>query len=89
MDEDRPICKKCSGMVAMKGGNTSNLLSHLRNAHPEIYRRMKGDEERSKLNEKTTAAAEQQQMQEGAIVRGAPYARNSKRWERLTNVLHG
>ena len=48
VNEDRPICKKCSRTVATKSGNTSNLLSHLRNAHPEVYRRIKGGEGSSK-----------------------------------------
>ena len=41
VNKDRPICKKCPRTVATKSGNTSSLLLHLRNAHPEVYRRMK------------------------------------------------
>ena len=39
------------------------------------------------MNKKTTAAAGQQQMLEGAIARGTLYARNSKWWGRLTNAV--
>ena len=82
MKEDHSICKNCSRTVATKSGNTSNLLSHLRNARPEVYKRMKGSEGSSK-----TATGGQQQTLEGAIARSTPYARNSKRWEKLTNAI--
>ncbi|XP_063075257.1 histone H3.v1 isoform X2 [Engraulis encrasicolus] len=40
--EDRhPICKTCGRRIAAKGGNTTNLMSHLRDRHPELFRRMK------------------------------------------------
>ena len=87
VDDDHPICKKCSRMVATKDGNTSNLLLHLCNVHPDAYQRTKGVDGSLKWNEKTTAAAGQQQMLEEVVARGTPYAQNSKRWERLTNVV--
>uniref|UniRef100_A0A1X7VJI2 BED-type domain-containing protein n=1 Tax=Amphimedon queenslandica TaxID=400682 RepID=A0A1X7VJI2_AMPQE len=40
-EEDRPICKICSKIVISEGGNTSNLLSHIRIKHPEEYQRLK------------------------------------------------
>ena len=40
VNEDHPTSKKYSQTVATKGGNTSNLLLHLRNSHPKIYWRM-------------------------------------------------
>ena len=48
---------------------------------------MKGGEGISKSKAKSTADARQQQTLEGAIAKGTPYARSSKRWERLTNAV--
>lgn len=86
VNEDRPFCKKCLRTVATKSGNTSNLLSHLRNAHPEVYKRMKGGEGSSKTAEKRATGGQQQTL-EGVIARSTPYARNSKRWEKLMNAI--
>ena len=35
--EDQPVCRKCYKRVRAKHGNTSNLLSHLRDNHPDEY----------------------------------------------------
>jgi len=35
--EDVAVCRKCYQHVRAKGGNTSNLLSHLRIHHPTIH----------------------------------------------------
>ncbi len=34
---DHPKCRVCHQDVATKDGNTSNLYSHLKNRHPELY----------------------------------------------------
>ena len=34
---DRPKCRVCQQEVAAKDGNTSNLTSHLKNRHPDLY----------------------------------------------------
>ena len=34
---DRPICRVCQQEVAAKDGNTSNLYSHLKDRHPDLY----------------------------------------------------
>ena len=70
--------------MATKSGNTSNLLSHLRNARPEVYKRMKGGEGSSKTAEKKATGGQQQTL-EGAIARSTHG--NSKRWEKLTNAI--
>ncbi|XP_055038585.2 uncharacterized protein [Misgurnus anguillicaudatus] len=38
VEDNFPICKKCSRKVAVKHGNTSNMFSHLRNHHPIQFR---------------------------------------------------
>ena len=30
-----PVCKVCGKVVPAKGGNTSNLITHLRDHHPD------------------------------------------------------
>lgn len=36
-EEDRPVCRTCKKAVPAKGGNTSNLLTHLRDHHPDLH----------------------------------------------------
>ena len=38
---DSLICKICHTQVRAKSGNTSNLLSHLKNKHTHIYKELK------------------------------------------------
>ena len=35
--EDKPVCRSCQKTVLAKGGNTTNLLTHLRDHHPDLY----------------------------------------------------
>ena len=35
--EDKPVCLACKKIVLAKGGNTSNMLTHLRDHHTELY----------------------------------------------------
>ena len=32
-----PMCRSCGKSVPVKGGNTTNLLTHLRDRHPDLY----------------------------------------------------
>ena len=36
IEDGYPICRKCVKRVAAKKGNTSNLMSHLRDHHPPL-----------------------------------------------------
>ena len=36
-EEERPICRTCKKAVPAEGGNTSNLLTHLRDHHPDLH----------------------------------------------------
>ena len=36
-EEERLFCRSCKWAVAAKSGNTSNLLTHLRDHHPDLY----------------------------------------------------
>ena len=35
--DDQPICRKCNKRVRVKHRNTTNLLAHLRDNHPEEF----------------------------------------------------
>ena len=37
-NEARPVCRTCYKQIMCKGGNTSNLFSHLRDKHPALYK---------------------------------------------------
>ena len=41
MDENKPVCKICHREVAVKGGNTTNLFSHLKQKHFKEYSELK------------------------------------------------
>ena len=36
-EEERSICRTCKKAVLAKGGNTSNLLTHLRDHYPDLH----------------------------------------------------
>ena len=36
-EEQKPVCQTCHRSVPVKGGNTSNLMAHLKEHHPELY----------------------------------------------------
>ncbi len=36
LEDGYPVCKKCGRRVAAKGGNTSNMFSHIREHHPSV-----------------------------------------------------
>ena len=35
--EDKTVCRACNKTVLAKGGNISNMLTHLHDHHPELY----------------------------------------------------
>ena len=35
-EEKKPVCRSCGKVVLAKGGNTTNLLTHLRDHHPQL-----------------------------------------------------
>ena len=37
IQDDKPVCQTCIREVPAKGGNTSNLMAHLREHHPDLY----------------------------------------------------
>ena len=39
ISNDKVICRVCCGSVTAKGGNTSNLFSHLKGHHPKSIKK--------------------------------------------------
>lgn len=83
------ICKLCfrsSGSlpkpVASQSGNTSNLLSHLRNHHPDVYSQLKVT-----MAAKETNKAHEQSTIISAFAGAQPYTRGSKKWKELTSSV--
>jgi len=37
IEDGYPVCSTCRKKIAVKGGNMSNLLSHLRDHHSQLY----------------------------------------------------
>ena len=80
-DKDSRICRKS---ILARGGNTSNLSSHLRNHHPKEYAAViKAKDSKKKLPterfDKTKQAT--------TIERKQPYPTSSKRAQEITNAL--
>ena len=38
IDNQKPICKRCRRSFHSKGGNTSNLIKHLKDRHPDLMK---------------------------------------------------
>ena len=80
---ENPVCRICHNRVQAKTGNTSNLLSHLRNKHARHYRELRAQmEERAvkpqSLNQPTLASV---------VVRSQMYDRSGRRWIQLTDAI--
>ena len=84
-NEEKPVCRECGRTVATKGSNTSNMLSHLRNSHPTIYSRIKGNVGGTAGTKRSlpSTSGTQQQTLAGSFA----YARNSRKWEQLTGLV--
>ena len=58
-DQSATICRVCKRSVAAKGGNTSNLFSHLKKQHPKTFAEVKA----ANNTEKDSSQASQSQQQ--------------------------
>ncbi|XP_039510154.1 E3 SUMO-protein ligase ZBED1-like [Pimephales promelas] len=48
IDPQKPICKRCHRSFLSKAGNTSNLIKHLKDRHPDLmkeFKQMQGEED--------------------------------------------
>ena len=92
-EEKRPViygyafCRECKNKIATHNGNTSNLIVHLRNNHPNIYTVFaKQKAAKAKQNQSTSATSQQKSITE-TLVSSQPYDQKSKKWMKLTNSI--
>ena len=88
INAEKAICRIASGCgkkpVLAKGGNTSNLLTHLRRHHPKHYAKLLQAQEKKKSKEKNLKASEGQAKLKAVDQSAAKYGRGSKKWQELT-----
>ena len=76
--EDSPICKTCKKAVLAKGGNTSNLLTHLRDHHPDLY---------SEVTSSNSQAAKRQPTLQEVVDKSKGYNPKSSRAQELYRAV--
>lgn len=90
-DQTRVICKCCRANVLAAGGNTSNLLHHLRHNHildyEDCMKVKSASSPQSLRNVGTAAQSTTQTSLVGAFAKGTVYDKKSKRWNDITNSI--
>ena len=85
LDESTAVCRICKRSVAAKGGNTSNLFSHLKKQHPREFADAKAGT--SVQSSRGSGSHDLQPTICDTIADGQRYARGSKRWQQLTDSI--
>ncbi|KAJ8354692.1 hypothetical protein SKAU_G00222590 [Synaphobranchus kaupii] len=84
VDKDAPTCKLCMKSVAARGGNTSNLRTHLINNHPLHASRLPATGSRPRLPLTKTVM---QTSIIGTFTRNSKYNKESNRWKACTSAV--
>ena len=89
---DKATCKLCASPVSCKGGNTSNLFTHLRIHHRDIHSQLKVRTSNAPSSSATTPTASTQpvtieQSAADSIQPPATYCQRSKKWKTLTDAV--
>jgi len=91
IDSDVAVCRRCHSNVRASGGNTSNLLSHLRVHHPAQYTQvLQLQKVKGKENDKSTHTSSSFQAQASIpelFSKTQKYERTSRRWREITDSL--
>ena len=88
-DSDKAICQLCRKSVLAHGGNTSNLVSHLKNHHPKEHS-IVAKARKAKISEKSNDSGEPKTRQvtlSEAVERTQHYVRSSKRRQEITTSV--
>ncbi|XP_063955358.1 E3 SUMO-protein ligase ZBED1-like [Lytechinus pictus] len=80
INPDKATCRICGRDCAAKGGNTSNLMSHLKSKHPK-----QASELRQPKRTPSTASTSQQPTLADVQARAAKYSHDDRRWKNLTD----
>ena len=91
INSENAICRIASGCrkkpVLAKGGNTSNLLTHLRRHHPKQYAELIEAQEKKKSKEKSLKTYQGQAKLKVVDKSAAKYGRGSNKWQELTDSV--
>jgi len=89
IDETHVVCKICQRGIMSKGGNTSNLMSHLKSNHPLAYSKLENSRKRKRESELSEAVKplNKQPTIASAMQKGVHYEKNSTRWKSLTDSV--
>lgn len=88
LDESSATCRICSRSYSAKGGNTSNLFSHLELKHGKEYAEAKAAS--SGTSARAARSKDRQQQQptiSDAITAVQKYSRGSRKWQQLTDSV--
>ena len=86
-DEDTAICRHCQKTVVAKGGNTSNLLTHLRNHHPMKHADVRKENEGNSKNDSSfkRSSSSREAVGQKTLLDVQKNDRKSKKWPELTD----
>ncbi|KAJ8354691.1 hypothetical protein SKAU_G00222580 [Synaphobranchus kaupii] len=84
IDTDNPICKLCMRSVSARGGNTSNLRTHLIKNHPHYASVLQSAASLPKFPQTTTATPT---SIIGTFTGSSKYNKDSNRWKTCTNAV--
>lgn len=89
--EDSAVCKICMRPVKNKGGNTSNLMQHLRRIHPTQYATMTPPGRKAgasrPTNDSSAVSSETQPTVRNLFASNTPLTPGNKRHEDITNAI--
>ena len=91
INSEKAICRIATGCrkkpVLAKGGNTSNLLTHLKRHHHKQYAELIEAQEKKKSKENGLKASQGQTKLKAVEQSAAKYVRGSKKWQELTDSV--
>ena len=85
--EDIAVCRKCYSRVHAKGGNTSNLLSHLKTHHPTLHGLVCSAMKSKKKEQQHSSSFDEQPTITSALKKVQKYDRQTKKWRDITNAV--
>ena len=89
--DDTPECRICMWSVKNKGGNTSNLMQHLKRMHPTQYATMTPPGRKAAVSRPTNgsnaALSEMQPTVKSLFASNAPLTPGNKRHEAITDAI--
>ena len=84
------ICKACRKPVTTKGGNATNLFSHLQQNHRLLYEesvKLRGAAAAAKGLQSQNVSLLKQSSLQASLISAVPYDRKSKKWRDITNLV--